>query len=247
MSFKDHFSKQADDYAKYRPVYPDALFDYLAAQAPSRGLAWDAGTGSGQAALALAAHFERVIATDPSEAQIRNAVAHPKVVYKVEPAEQTDIPSASVDLIAVAQALHWFDLPRFYAEVRRVLKPKGVLAAWCYGLSEIGAGVDEIVRRYYDETVGPFWPPERVLIEERYRTIPFPFTELKPPVFHTQADWNLDGYLGYLGTWSATQRYRKQQGSDPLIPLRAELEKVWGDARVARTIKWPIHMRIGRA
>ncbi|TAM46547.1 MAG: class I SAM-dependent methyltransferase [Gammaproteobacteria bacterium] len=246
MSFKDHFSRQADDYAKYRPVYPDTLFHYLAAQAPSRGLAWDAGTGSGQAALALAAHFNRVIATDPSEAQIRNAVPHPKVVYKVEPAEKTDIPAHSVDLITVAQALHWFDLPRFYEEAHRVLKPKGVLAAWCYGLNEIGPGVDEIVHRYYAETVGPFWPPERVLIDERYRTIPFSFVELSPPPFYMLADWNLDEYLGYLGTWSATQRYRKQQGNDPLIPLRAELEKVWGDVHAARTIKWPIHMRIGR-
>ncbi len=228
-------------------MYPAALFEYLAAQTKERKLAWDAGTGSGQAALGLAAHFDRVIATDPSESQVRNATPHSNVLYKVASAEHTDIADGTLDLIAVAQALHWFDLSRFYAEARRVLKPAGVLAAWCYGLNEIGTDVDAVVRRFYDDVVGPYWPPERKLIDECYRTIPFPFAEWTSPAFHMQAEWNLDEYLGYLGTWSAVQRYRKQQGTDPLIPLRAELEKVWGDARVTRTITWPIHMRIGRA
>lgn len=247
MFFKDHFSRQADDYAKYRPVYPAALFDYLAAHSPARELAWDAGTGSGQAALGLADYFTRVIATDPSEAQIRNAAAHAKVIYKVGAAERSGLADDRVDLITVAQALHWVDLDHFYAEARRVLKSAGVLAVWCYGLSEIGPGVDEAVGQYYRDTVGPYWPPERRLIDERYRTIPFPFAEWTPPAFHMQAEWTLDEYLGYLGTWSATQRYRQQQGSDPLAPLRAALAKAWGAPPSKRTIKWPIHMRIGRA
>ena len=246
MAFKDHFSKQADAYAKYRPVYPDALFDYLAAQASIRKLAWDVGTGSGQAALGLAAHFERVIATDPSESQVGNATAHPKVLYKVASAEQTDIPDRSVDLITVAQALHWFDLNRFYAEARRVLKPAGVLAAWCYGLNEIGSGIDEIVRRFYRDVVGPYWPPERRLIDERYQTVPFPFTESVSPAFHMEVEWTLDEYLGYLGTWSATQRYRQQQGTGPLPALRAELLHAWSAPQAKRTVKWPIHLRIGK-
>lgn len=246
MNFKDHFSKQADAYAKYRPVYPDMLFDYLAVHAKERKLAWDAGTGSGQAALGLAAHFERVIATDPSESQVHNATAHPKVLYKVASAEQTDIPDRSVDLITVAQALHWFDLNRFYAEARRVLKPTGVLTAWCYGLNEIESGIDEIVRRFYRDVVGPYWPPERRLIDECYRTIPFPFTESVPPAFHMEAEWTLDEYLGYLGTWSATQRYRQQQGTDPLAALRAELLHTWSAPQAKRTVKWPIHLRIGK-
>lgn len=246
MNFKDHFSKQADDYAKYRPVYPAALFAYLAAQAPGRVLAWDAGTGSGQAAHGLAAHFARVVATDPSEAQVRNAAPHPQVTYKVEPAEKTDIAAHTVDLVTVAQALHWFDLDRFYAEVRRVLNPAGVLAVWCYGLNEIGPGVDEEVWTYYRDTVGPYWPPERKWIDERYRTLPFPFAESATPAFYMEAAWTLDEYLGYLGTWSATQRYRQQQGSDPLPALRAALVKPWGAPAVKRAVRWPIHLRIGR-
>lgn len=246
MNFKDHFSKQADDYAKYRPVYPATLFKYLASQAKERKLACDCGTGSGQAALGLAAHFDRVIATDPSAAQIQNAVSHPKVLYKAAPAEKTDIADGTVDLIAVAQALHWFDLDHFYAEARRVLKPAGVMAAWCYGLNEIESGIDEIVRRYYRDVVGPYWPPERRLIDERYRTIPFPIAELVPPAFHMEADWTLDEYLGYLGTWSATQRYRQQQGTDPLPALRAELLHAWSAPQAKRVVKWPIHLRIGK-
>ena len=246
MNFKDHFSKQADDYAKYRPVYPTALFNYLASQAAERKLAWDAGTGNGQAALGLAVHFERVIAIDPSEAQIQNVTPHPKVLYKVGAAEKADIPDRSVDLITVAQALHWFDLDHFYAEARRVLKPAGVLAAWCYGLNEIESGIDEIVRRFYRDVVGRYWPPERRLIDERYRTILFPFAERTPPAFHMEAKWNLDEYLGYLGTWSATQRYRQQQGTDPLPALRAELLHAWNAPQAKRVVKWPIHLRIGK-
>lgn len=246
MAFKDHFSKQADAYAKYRPVYPVALFEYLAAQTKERKLAWDVGTGSGQATPGLAAHFDRVIATDPSESQIRNATAHPKVLYKVAPAEQTDIAEGAVDLITVAQALHWFDLNRFYAEARRVLKPAGVLAAWCYGLNEIESGIDRIVRHFYRDVVGPYWPPERKLIDERYRTIPFPFAELTPPAFNMEVEWTLDEYLSYLGTWSATQRYRQQQGTNPLPALRTELLHMWNAPQVKRTVKWPIHLRIGK-
>jgi SAM-dependent methyltransferase len=246
MNFKDHFSKQADDYAKYRPLYPPALFAYLASQVSGHALAWDCGTGSGQAALGLAAYFGRVIATDAAEAQIRNATPHEKILYKVAPAERTDISAGSVDLITVAQALHWVDLGHFYAETRRVLKPAGVLAVWCYGLNEIESGIDEIVWRYYRDVVGPYWPPERRLIDERYRTVPFPFAEWTPPAFHMEADWTLDEYLGYLGTWSATQRYRQQQGTDPLPALRAELLHAWGAPQAKRVVKWPIHLRIGK-
>lgn len=246
MAFKDHFSRQADAYAKYRPAYPDTLLDYLASQAPARECAWDCGTGSGQAALGLAAHFGFVIATDPSEAQIRNATTFPNVLYKVGTAEQADIPDRSVDLITVAQALHWFDLNRFYAEARRALKPGGVLAAWCYGLNEVESAIDEIVRRFYRDVVGPYWPPERKLIDERYRTIPFPFAELSPPAFHMKAEWDLDEYLGYLGTWSATQQYRQQMGTDPLPALRAELSHAWSAPHARRVVKWPIHLRIGK-
>jgi SAM-dependent methyltransferase len=246
MSFKDHFSKQADDYAKYRPAYPRELFEYLASLAPARLLAWDCGTGNGQAALGLAEFFGHVIATDPSEAQIRNATPHASVEYRVAPAEQTDIGAGTVDLVTVAQALHWFDHERFYAEAKRVLKPGGVLAAWCYGLNEIAPAIDPVVRHFYSGVVGPHWPPERRFIDERYASIPFPPGELVTPAFHIEAHWNLDDFIGYLNTWSATQRYRKAEGRDPLPALRDELIPVWGPADTLRSARWPIYLRAVR-
>jgi SAM-dependent methyltransferase len=156
MSFKDHFSRQASGYAKFRPGYPEELFAYLAKVAPSRQLAWDCGTGNGQAAIGLASVFDRVIATDASEKQIANAQPHERVEYRVAPAENSGIESGTVDLLMVAQALHWFNLDRFYAEARRALKPSGVFAASAYKLLGIEPAIDEIVNRYYNEVVGPF-------------------------------------------------------------------------------------------
>ncbi|MGD9786339.1 MAG: class I SAM-dependent methyltransferase [Sulfuricellaceae bacterium] len=246
MSFKDHFSRQAADYAKYRPHYPPALLDWLAEQAPGRDLAWDAGTGSGQVAVELARLFERVVATDPSARQINNAEAHPKVEYRVEPAERSSLEDASVDLITVAQALHWFDFSAFYAEAERVLKPGGVLAAWCYGLFRTGSETDAVLDVFYSETVGPYWPPERRLIEEEYRTVPFPLPETVAPEFAMEAAWDLDDLLGYFGTWSAVQRYREERGSDPVAELRERLAAAWGSPEAKKTIKWPVHLRVGR-
>jgi SAM-dependent methyltransferase len=246
MSFKDHFSKQADDYAKYRPVYPRELFEYLAELAPARALAWDCGTGNGQAALGLVEYFDRVIATDPSEAQIRNAVAHAKIEYRVAPAEVTDITAGSVDLITVAQALHWFEHARFYDEAKRVLRSGGMLAVWCYGLNEIAPAIDPVVRHFYADVVGPYWPPERHFIDERYASIPFPPGELATPDFHIAARWSLDELVGYLATWSATRRFRESEGRDPLPALRNRLLPVWGPPDTDRWVRWPIYLRVVR-
>jgi SAM-dependent methyltransferase len=182
MTFKDHFSRQAADYAKFRPSYPRELFDYLGTIAPSRQLAWDCGAGNGQAAVPLASVFDRVIATDASEKQISNAQPHERVEYHVAPAENRGVESETLDLIMVAQALHWFDLDRFYTEARRVLKPDGVLAASAYNLLHIEPVIDEVVNRYYYEVVGPFWPPERKLVEQ-FANLLFPFHEIDPPKF----------------------------------------------------------------
>lgn len=246
MEFKDHFSQQADDYAKYRPNYPAALFEFLAQAVKPHELAWDCGTGNGQAALGLAAHFDRVIATDPSAKQIQNAVQHEKIDYFVAPAEQTSIPSHSVDLITVAQALHWFRFEPFYEEVRRVLKPDGMLAVWCYGLSRINPEVDKVVRHYYMNVVGPYWPPERRYIDEKYRTIPFPFAELPAPEFHMKAEWRLNDFMGYLQTWSATQQFRQKNDQNPLDIVHRMLAKTWGPAHERRTIRWPLYLRLGK-
>ena len=206
MSFKDHFSKQAANYAKFRPRYPQELFDYLGSIAPSRQLAWDCGTGNGQAAVGLASVFDHVIATDASEKQISNAQAHERVEYRIAPAENSGIESGTIDLIMVAQALHWFDLDRFRAEARRVLTPKGLLAASAYNLLHIEPAIDEVINRYYYEVVGPFWPPERVLVE-KFEELPFPFFEIQTPSFEMIAQWNLEHLVGYLRSWSATQRF----------------------------------------
>ena len=245
MTFKDHFSHHAIDYARYRPDYPAELFEFLASVVKQHDLAWDCGTGNGQAALQLAGNFDRVIATDPSEKQIQNALPHEKISYVVATAEATSIPAGSVDLITVAQALHWFDFESFYREVLRVLKPQGILAVWCYGLTRINPTVDGIVQHYYKDVIGPFWPPERRYIDEEYRTVPFPFAEIPAPAFQMQAEWNLNDFTGYLRTWSATQRFQKQLAQDPLDVIYSLLAKAWGpvDARLA--IRWPIYLRLG--
>lgn len=195
VSFKDHFSRQAADYATFRPGYPQKLFDYLGSIAPNRQLAWDCGTGNGQAAVGLASVFDYVIATDASEKQIANAQPHGRVEYRVVPAENSGIKWGTIDLIVVAQALHWFDLDRFYDEARRVLKRNGALAASAYNLLHINPAIDEVVNRYYYEVVGPFWPPERKLVEQ-FADLPFPFDKIDPPKFEITASWKLDHLVG---------------------------------------------------
>jgi len=229
MSFKDHFSKQAVDYAKFRPQYPPELFEHLGGIAPQQKRAWDCATGNGQAAVALASVFERVIATDASEAQIANAEAHARVEYRVAPAENSGIESDTIDLVMVAQALHWFDLDRFYAEVKRLLKPGGVFAASAYKFFRITPAIDEVVNnRYYRKVVGPFWPPERTLIE-KFEQLPFPFPETETPRFEMSVQWKLEHLIGYLRTWSATQRFIAANRRDPLKEIAAELGAAWGD------------------
>jgi SAM-dependent methyltransferase len=244
-SFKDHFSKQATDYVKFRPRYPEKLFEYLGSIAPSRHLAWDCGTGNGQAAVGLASVFDRVIATDASEKQIANAQPHERVEYRVAPAENSGIKSEAIDLIMIAQALHWFDLDRFYLEARRVLKPDGILAASAYNLLHIENAIDEVVNRYYHEVVGPFWPPERGLVEQ-FADLPFPFRQIDAPKFEMTAYWNLDHLLGYLRTWSSTQRFIAAKGSNPLEQITDDLCSAWGKPRQKRNITWPLIIRIGR-
>ena len=245
MTFKDHFSKQAADYAIFRPRYPRELFDYLRTIAPTRQLAWDCGTGNGQAAVGLASEFDRVIATDASEKQIANAQPHEHVEYRVAPAENSGIESETIDLIMIAQALHWLDLDRFYAEARRVLKPDGVLAASAYNLLRIEPAIDEIANRYYYEVVGPFWPPERQLVE-RFADLPFPLDEIDAPKFEMTAQWSLEHLLGYLRTWSSTQRFIAAKGTDPLDQITNDLRSAWGKPQRTRSISWPLLVRIGR-
>lgn len=245
MNFHDHFSKQADRYTQFRPHYPRELFAFLASLPPRTERAWDCGTGNGQAAVALADFFDEVVATDPSARQIEHAVQHPRVAYQVAPAEVAPLADASVDLVTVAQALHWFDHPRFHAEVRRTLRPDGAIAAWSYGLAQITPDVDTVVNRFYTD-LDAYWPPERKAIEERYETIPFPFVEIEAPDFAMTAEWSLDNLLGYLGTWSSVAKYAAQHGRDPLDEVRTDLAQAWGPSEQVRAVSWPLFLRLGR-
>ena len=209
-------------------------------------MAWDCATGSGQAALGLAPHFRRVVATDASAEQVRHAGPHPGIDYLVAPAEASGLADRSVDLVTVAQAAHWLDLPRFYAEVARVLKPEGVVALWGYGRMVLPGEMDAPFRRFYGETVGPYWPPERALIDDAYRSLDFPFAEIRAQAFHIEVEWTLPRLLDYLSTWSAVKRYQAEQKRDPLPALMAELEPLWGDATGMRKLQWPLFLRVGR-
>ena len=246
-TFAEHFSKVAARYADFRPHYPAALFDYLATLVPSDSSVWDCACGNGQATSDLTVRFPKVFATDASREQIASAKPYPNVEYRVALAEQSGLPAGSVQLLTIAQALHWFDLPRFYSEAKRVLSPGGVIAAWAYGINQTeGEVVNQIVQDFYSNVVGPYWPAERKLVEDGYRSISFPFAEITPPPFRMQAHWNLEQLLGYFSTWSATNRFIKSTGQNPLQPLAAALEKVWTPPEALKTVIWPLCLRVGR-
>jgi len=245
--FHDHFSEVAGQYADYRPHYPAALFDFFATLVPRDALVWDCAAGSGQATIDLADRFDRVVATDASGEQLASAPPRPNVEYRVAPAEHSGLNNASIGLLTVAQALHWFDLDRFYAEGRRVLADNGLIAIWTYGMSTVeGDEVNDLLQDYYANIVGRYWPPERKLVEAGYRTIAFPFEELTTPAFRMEARWTLAQVLGYLGTWSATNRYIKATGRNPLGPLEAALKEVWPAPDQPRLLVWPLFLRFGR-
>lgn len=246
MTFKDHFSGHAGIYHEARPTYPPALFDWLAAQAASRALVWDAGCGNGQASAALASRFALVYATDPSAPQIANAEARPNIDYRVEAAEHCGLADASADLVSVAQALHWFDHARFYAEVQRVLKPRGVLAAWTYADCRVEPAIDAVKDRLYVELTGPYWPPERAHVDSGYRSLPFPFEEIASPPFAMSMQWTIGQFLAYLRSWSATQHYLRDKGEDPVALVEADLRAAWGNADAPREVRWDFHLRCGR-
>jgi hypothetical protein len=245
-SVRDLFSARAPDYAAFRPTYPDELLDFVAALAPARRLAWDCGAGSGQAAVGLARHFRAVVATDASAAQLRSARRHPRVAYVRGVAEDCPLWPRSVDLVVAAQALHWFDRRAFFAEARRVLVDRGAIAVWAYHLVEIEPRVDAVVRGFYAEVVGPYWRPERRLVETGYGAIEFPFDEVAVPPAAIEREMTLGELAAYVGTWSATQRYREETGGDPIPDLVRDLDAAWGGPALRRRARWPIAVRAGR-
>lgn len=235
----------AEDYQRFRPDYPPALFEWLAGVAPTRRLAIDVGTGNGQAAVGLARHFDRVIATEPSAEQLRSARVHPHIEYRIEPAESLSAETGSADLVVAAQAAHWLDWPRFNRQAQRVLAARGVLAIWCYERCQVAPAVDRLIDSFYRDVVGPYWPRERRQVEEGYRDLPLPVPAMDVPRLAMQAEWDARAMLGYLGTWSAVRRYRARTGRDPLALVTAALESAWGAA--PRRVQWPLSIKAGRA
>ncbi|MBT8769539.1 class I SAM-dependent methyltransferase [Metapseudomonas boanensis] len=240
------FSRQSDAYRANRPTYDPALFVWLSQQAPDRTLAWDCGCGSGQATVDLARHFERVVGTDVNAQQLAKAEAAANIEYRCEPAEATSLTNASVSLTVVAQALHWFDLDRFYAEVRRVSQPGGQLAVISYNLLQITPELDALVNRLYYDILGPYWAEERKHVEQGYRTLPFPFERIEVPVSALNARWDLTRLLGYLESWSALATYQAIHGRNPLDSLRAQFEAAWGKPGALREVSWPLTVNLGR-
>ena len=243
--FKDHFSTRAAAYRHYRPGYPDALYALLAGRSPRCRLAWDCATGSGQVARGLAPRFAAVVATDASFSQLREAVWHPRIAYRVAQAESAPFAERSVDLVTVAQALHWFHIDAFFTEVRRVLVPGGLLAVWRYGLLSVSPPVDELIGYLYREVLGDYWPPERRLVESGYDGLKLPFERMAVPAFSMSAHWCLPQLLGYLGTWSAVRAYRRARGEDPLAALSKPLGAAWGNVPV-RSVQWPLTLQARR-
>jgi ubiquinone/menaquinone biosynthesis C-methylase UbiE len=244
MSPRDYFSSCSSQYAAFRPRYPPSLFTWLSSVSSAHQRVWDCACGNGQASVDLAGHFQEIYGTDLSAEQIAHAEAHPRVNYRVGLAEASGLPDNFVDLVTVAQALHWFDLPRFYQEARRVARPGALLAVWSYGVCELPAAHGNAeLQDFYSNIVGPYWTPERRLVESGYQTLEFPAPELQPPAFAMQLQWSLEQLLGYVGSWSASARYLKERGEDPVPKLRSALSAKWGEATREHTVQWPLSVR----
>lgn len=245
MNFKDHFSKQSADYAKFRPRYPQDLYDFVLSHVQTKNIAWDVATGNGQVALVLAEHFNKVIATDASENQIKHATQHPKVNYIVSAAENSGLPNGVCDLITVGQALHWFDFEKFFEEVKRVAKPGCFFAAWGYRIHSISPEIDVLTKKFDEELVGPYWPKERMYVDAHYENISFPFKPIETPPFTLKWKWNMYELLGYLSTWSSTQLYMKAKQHNPLELIEKDLLTAWGNPETEREILWAIYFKAG--
>ncbi|HEY5923410.1 MAG TPA: class I SAM-dependent methyltransferase [Kofleriaceae bacterium] len=245
LSFADHFSTIASRYATYRPRYPQALAGALAERCTRRDLAWDAGCGNGQLSVALAEQFEEVIATEPSQAQIDAALAHPRVTYRKEPAEKSTLGNASVDLAVAAQAAHWFDWPGYVAEVERVARPGALVALVSYGILHVQGEAGRVITHYYRDVVGPYWPPGRRHVENGYRDLAWPWPPVEAPAIDMTAEWTRDELAGYVTTWSATVKLVDTVGPAPFEAFQARLAEVW-PAEERRTVTWPLALRFAR-
>lgn len=251
MTYEDHFSRHADAYALHRPRYPNELFAWLASLTLDHSLAWDAGTGNGQVAVALADHFDRVLGTDASSDQLARAERHERVEYRHEPADRGSLPNASVDLITAGAAAHWFELDGFYTEVRRVAKQGAAIALFSYGprdFADVFARMfgERTIHRFHENVLAGYWPERIQYVNERYATLPFPFEEIAASPFAMTADWNLRDVLAVLDTWSAAQRYLRERGTRAIDEIAPALARAWGDPERRYHFECPLFMRVGR-
>jgi SAM-dependent methyltransferase len=240
---KDNFSSQSDKYAKYRPTYPKALIDYIISLVDLKERALDCGTGNGQIAHQLADYFHHVSATDISSQQIAQAIPGDNIDYSIQPAEHTSFPDNSFDLIAVAQAIHWFDFYAFYKEVDRIMKNNGILAVIGYGRIHLSREIDSVIAGFYRDVIGPYWDKERRYVDENYLTIPFPYSEITAPAFQNDFEWSFEHLVGYLETWSAVKHYEKKNGQNPVHLIHVALKKAWGNNET-RIGYFPILLRV---
>lgn len=242
---KDNFSAQAADYALFRPVYPKEMLQHIIAQVPTCSIAWDVGTGNGQVAVWLSKHFEQVYATDISENQLAQAPHQNNIQYQKLAAEEANFPTNSLDLVTVGQALHWFDLNRFYSIVKHCLKPNGIIAVFGYAFLSINPKVDSVITQLYKNVLEGYWDDERKHVEQEYESLSFPFQELPKTKFRYTTTWTLAHLLGYLNTWSAVQHYRLAVGSNPVDSLVNDLEKAWG-GKTRQEVRFPMFLRLGK-
>jgi SAM-dependent methyltransferase len=240
--FKDHFSQGSANYAMSRPDYPPELAAFLAQAAPGRELALDCGCGTGQLSLLLAEHFGQVVGTDASAQQIRAASPHPRVTYRVAPAETSGLEPRSADLITAAQAAHWFEMGAFYQEARRVAKPGALLALITYGVLHVEGDAEPSVQDFYWKTIAPYWPPERRHVEAGYRSLAFPFEEIAIPPMEIRRLWTRDQFMDYVETWSAVRQVEKAGQRALVDAFAAQLAALWPDGE-GRAVHWPITVR----
>jgi SAM-dependent methyltransferase len=240
------FAAEAEDYVHLRPTYPDNLFAFLATVVPARGAAWDCATGNGQAATHLAEYFDRVVATDESGEMIAQAPPDLRITYRVAEAEESGLEDGSLDLVTVASAIHWFDLEKFYAEVNRVVRPGGTIAAWTYYTPVFGSEVDAIIRRLVHDILGPYWDERLHYVVDEFHDLPFPFEPIEAPSFRTDMMWDMRDLLGYFETWSSSVKYREVNHESPTRLIEDDLAKAWGDPRQKQDLHFPLYMRLGK-
>ncbi|WP_114389626.1 class I SAM-dependent methyltransferase [Notoacmeibacter marinus] len=245
MVERRHFEEGGADYQRHRPSYPLELVQALVSECASTYHALDVGCGTGQLSILLAEHFNLVTATDPSETQISNAVPRDNARYRCEPAEKISLRDGCVDLVVAAQAAHWFDLPSFYAEVKRVLHPKGVLALVAYGVPTLDGAIGQRFSDFYWKEIHKFWPEERRHVENGYRTMGFPFEERPLPPLSIERNWSFDDLVGYVSTWSAARRAREANAETIITRFTKELAELWGTQNDLKKICWPITGRVG--